>query len=70
MNKKIWEKVADRDIKYDSFTLFDLKNWITENVPAGTKDENIKFHINVEETPTYYDEVLIDVNMELYVKTS
>lgn len=63
-----WKVVATRDIKYDTVSLADFLSWVKENVPQGTKDEDISWSIEVTETAGYYDDVMIDVDMELRVR--
>lgn len=66
----VWRKVATRDIKYDSFTVAELLSWVKDNVPEGTKDEDIRLAVDVDETHGYYDDIIVDVDMTLSVKES
>jgi hypothetical protein len=69
MKKKMaWIQVATRDVKYDTFTLDELLSWIKEKVPEGTRNEDIEIKFDVSESPTYYDEIIVDVEMQISVK--
>jgi hypothetical protein len=54
---------AEKDISYSH-----LKQWIKDNVPENSKDEDIKLKINICVQPTYYDDYIIDGKVELWLK--
>lgn len=63
-----WKTVSTRtDIKYDTVSLSELKEWIKESVPAGTPDEEIRLSFDIDDTRGYYDDVIIEASMELQV---
>jgi hypothetical protein len=66
--KPEWEVVATRDVKYDYFTLTELLSWVKEHVPEGTKDEDIRLEVEVDDTRGYYDDIIITAEMKLSVR--
>jgi len=63
-----WKEVARRDCKYDAMSLPYLLEWIKESVPKGTPRKNVEIVFEVEEEPTYYDEIIVTVDMVLKVR--
>lgn len=63
-----WKEVARRDCKYDCISLPYFLDWIKESVPKGTPRKDIEIEFEVNEEPTYYDEVIISVDMILRVR--
>lgn len=63
-----WEVVDTHDIKYGYFTLEEFLEQIRQNVPDGTKDEDILLEVDVDDTRGYYDDVIISVEMKVSTK--
>jgi hypothetical protein len=66
---KEWHRVASSDVKYESFTMDSFLEWVQSHVPPNTLNEDIKFDFSVEEEKTYYDDIIITVEMNLYVRS-
>jgi hypothetical protein len=66
--KPEWKIVATRDVKYVPMTLTELMSWIKENVPEGTKEEDIRIEVAVDQYKEYYDDIIIEAIMELSVR--
>jgi len=64
-----WIKVDTIDVKYNSFILSEFLELAKQRVPENTPLEDISFEIDVEEEPTYYDDYIITVNMNIYVRS-
>lgn len=62
-----WTTVATRQVKWDSLTMTQLKEWITEKVPTGTSDDNIKLSFEITEEWGYYDDCTTEAVMSLEV---
>lgn len=62
-----WKTVASREVKWDEILFSDFKEWIKENVPQGTSDQDIKISFEVTEKWGYYDDVSTEVEMSLAV---
>ncbi len=63
-----WKRLDTRDIKYDSFTLTEMLDWVKEKTPKGTSNDDIKFDFEVNYHTWYYDEIVIEAEMRLYVR--
>lgn len=68
--KPEWKVVAKRDIKYESMTLSSLLEWVEQNVPTGTNEEDICLDFDTEECSGYYDDTIIESTMKLSVRQS
>lgn len=66
--KPEWKVVAKRDIKYESMTLSSLLEWVEQNVPTGTNEEDIRLDLDTEEYSGYYDDTIIESTMKLSVR--
>lgn len=66
--KPEWKVVAKRDIKYKSMTLSSLLEWVEQNVPTGTNEEDIRLDLDTEEYSGYYDDTIIESTMKLSVR--
>lgn len=65
--KKEWKTVADMDIKYESISFPVLLQWVMDNVPKGTKLEDIQISFEIDDSTGYYDDVIIEAHMILSV---
>lgn len=68
MKPELWKQVVTRDIKYEYSTLAEFLSWIRGNVPEGTKDEDIRLEVEVDDTRGYYDDIIITAEMIISVK--
>lgn len=62
-----WRVVTSRSVKWDSFTMTELKNWIAEHVPTNTPDDRIQLSFDVTEEWGYYDDHTTIVEMDLSI---
>lgn len=50
-------------IKWDSFTLGELEERALKLAPKGTTVDDIRISFEMDEEPTYYDEIIIDLDL-------
>lgn len=62
-----WKTVATRQVKWESFTMAELKEWIKENAPGEISDDHIQFSFEINEEWGYYDDVTTEAVMSLSV---
>ena len=65
---KKWEVVFKHDVKYNDFTLAELLTWIRDHVPAGTRNEDVRLEVEIDQSSGYYDEVIIDAELRISVE--
>lgn len=49
--------------KWDSFTLGELEERALKLAPVGTTKDDIYISFDVSEEPTYYDEIIINIDL-------
>jgi len=64
---QVWQEVARQDAKYNTYTVDELIAWIKANTPKDTPFEDIKISFDVNECSGYYDDVIVDVEMVLWL---
>lgn len=57
------------DIKDRLITLTEFKKWIADFIPQGISDDDVEISFNIDNYTGYYDEQIIDAEMQLsYLK--
>lgn len=62
-----WKVLARQSVKWESFTMTELKNWIGKYIPANTPDDEVRLSFDVTEEWGYYDDHYTQAEMLLEI---